>query len=100
MPQMLLILSDMQFDQCTQHDDSAMQMIARKYEAYGYKMPAVVFWNLNAADNAPAKRNQQGVALVSGFSPAIVKSVLSADPEQFTPEGMMKAAVMVDRYVY
>jgi hypothetical protein len=98
MPQMLLILSDMQFNQCVTHDDSATQMIARKYEAAGYKVPAVVFWNLNAKDNVPVKHDKSGVALVSGFSPAIVKSVLSTDMDQFTPEGIMLRTVMVDRY--
>ena len=39
MPGMLLILSDMQFDSCTRHDDSAMEMIARKYRDSGYAMP-------------------------------------------------------------
>lgn len=100
MPQMLLILSDMQFDACVRYDDSAMQMIARKYSEAGYTMPAIVFWNLNARDNAPAKHNEQGVALVSGFSPAIVKSVLSADLSQFTPEGIMMKTIMSERYDY
>lgn len=98
MPQMLLILSDMQFNQCARHDDSAMQMIKRKYENAGYKVPAIVFWNLNAKDNVPVKHDKSGVALVSGFSPAIVKSVLSSDMDQFTPEGIMLRTVMVDRY--
>jgi hypothetical protein len=73
-------------------------MIKRKYEEAGYAMPAIVFWNLNAKDNVPVKHDKNGVALVSGFSPAIVKSVLSTDTEQFTPEGIMLKAVMVDRY--
>ena len=98
MPEMILILSDMQFNACVQHDDSAMKMIARKYEEAGYKVPAVVFWNLNAHDNVPVKHDKSGVALVSGFSPAIVKSVLSTDMEHFTPEGIMLKTVMVDRY--
>jgi len=32
------------------------------------------------------------------FSPSIMKSVLAADMEGFTPEGIMKKAVMSDRY--
>jgi hypothetical protein len=100
MPQMLLVLSDMQFDQCVRYDDSAMQMIDRKYSEAGYAMPNIVFWNLNARDNAPAKHNEHGVALVSGFSPAIVKSVLSADLSQFTPEGIMMKTIMSERYDY
>ena len=98
MPEMLLILSDMQFDQCARFDDSAMQMIARKFEAAGYNLPKIVFWNLNAYDNVPVKYDARGVALVSGFSPAIMKAVLSGDNEQFTPEGVMLKAIMNDRY--
>lgn len=98
MPEMLLILSDMQFDQCARFDDSAMNMIRRKFEAAGYEMPKIVFWNLNAADNVPAKYDERGVALVSGFSPAIMKAVLSGDTDQFTPEAIMMKAIMVPRY--
>jgi hypothetical protein len=98
MPEMLLIMSDMQFDQCAKFDDSAMEMIARKFEAAGYEIPKIVFWNLNAADNVPVKYDTRGVALVSGFSPAIMKAVLSADTEQFSPEAIMLNAVMVPRY--
>ena len=98
MPKMLLILSDMQFNACVQHDDSAMQMIERKYAEAGYDMPGVVFWNLNASDNVPVKSDKSGAALVSGFSPSILASILGADPQEFTPEGMMMKTIMVDRY--
>lgn len=98
MPQALLILSDMQFDQCARFDDSAMQMIRRKYEEAGYNVPNIVFWNLNAADNVPVKFNERGVALVSGFSPTIVKTVLGGDFEQFTPEAIMMKTIMNPRY--
>jgi hypothetical protein len=98
MPEMLLILSDMQFDQCARFDDSAMQMIARKFEAAGYTLPKIVFWNLNAHDNVPVKYDTRGVALVSGFSPAIMKAVLAGDADQFTPESIMMKAIMVPRY--
>lgn len=99
MPKVLLILSDMQFDQCVKHDDSAIEMIARKYEEAGYELPRVVFWNLNAAyGNAPVKFNKSGTALVSGFSPAIVKPLLSNDLENFTPESAMLKVIMQDRY--
>lgn len=100
MPAVLLILSDMQFDQCARHDDSAMQMIERKYAEAGYTMPKIVFWNLNAADNVPVKFNKNGVALVSGFSPTIVKSVLAAELEEFTPEAIMRKTIMSERYDY
>jgi hypothetical protein len=88
----------MQFNQCVEYDDSALQMIERKYAAAGYEVPKVVFWNLNASDNAPVKFDESGTALVSGFSPAIVKPLLSGNLEEFTPESIMLKTVMVDRY--
>ena len=98
MPEMLLIMSDMQFNQCARFDDSAMKMIARKFEAAGYELPKIVFWNLNSHDNVPVKYDARGVALVSGFSPAIMTAVLGGDADKFTPEAMMLKAVMIDRY--
>ena len=98
MPEMLLILSDMQFDRCTSFDDSAMQMIERKYKAAGYNVPQIVFWNINASDNVPVKADKSGAALVSGFSPAIMTALLAADMSEFTPEGIMRKTVMVERY--
>jgi len=98
MPEMLLIMSDMQFDQCARFDDSAMQMIARKFEAAGYELPKIVFWNLNSKDNVPVKYDARGVALVSGFSPAIMVAVLGGDTEKFTPEAIMLKALMVPKY--
>jgi hypothetical protein len=98
MPKMLLILSDMQFNQCARFDDSAMEMIERKFADAGYTVPQIVFWNLNASDNVPVKADKSGAALVSGFSPSIMTALLSADLDQFTPEGIMLKTVMVPRY--
>lgn len=100
MPEMLLILSDMQADMCLMYDDSSMEMIERKFQTAGYKIPNIVFWNINARDNVPVKYNKNRVALVSGFSPAIMKAVLSSDTEQFTPQAIMLKAVMNERYSF
>ena len=96
MPKTLLILSDMQFDRCVSYDDSAHQMIKRKYKEAGYEVPNVVFWNLNSHENVPVKFDKRGTALVSGFSPAVMKGILS--DADMTPYGIMMATVDVDRY--
>lgn len=103
MPEMLLILSDMQFDACTRFDDSAMQMISRKYIEAGYTVPKIVFWNLSpyGNGNTPVRFDDKGVCHVSGFSPAIMKSVLSVeDLEDFTPFNIMVKTLMNERYDY
>lgn len=98
MPDSILILSDMQFDSAC-HDQTALKMAKSKFKDAGYKMPQIIFWNLTArAENTPVKTNDKGVALVSGFSPAIMAAVLGADPEEFTPYNMMLKTIMNDRY--
>jgi len=103
MPEMVLVLSDMQFDSCTRFDDSAQQMIARKYEAAGYTVPLIVFWNLSTygRDNTPVRFDDRGVCHVSGFSPAIMKAVLSVkELEDFTPFNVMVRTLLQERYDY
>lgn len=97
MPKFLLIMSDMQFDACAKHDDSAMDMIERKFAAAGYTVPNIVFWNLNAkAGQSPVKFDKKGTALVSGFSPAILQSILAA--EDLDPVSVMIKTICSPRY--
>lgn len=97
MPKYLLIMSDTEFDRCTRFDDSAMQMIQRKFEAAGYEVPKIVFWNLHArAGNVPVKYNMKNVALVSGFSPSIMTAVLGA--KDMSPVSVMLETLNSERY--
>jgi hypothetical protein len=103
MPEIVLVLSDMQFDSCTRFDDSAQEMIKRKYAEAGYAVPKIVFWNLSpyGNGNTPVRFDDKGVCHVSGFSPAIMKSVLSVeDLEDFTPFNIMVKTLMNERYDY
>ncbi len=64
-----------------------------EYEKAGYKLPKIVFWNLDAHMGTPAKCSDDSVAMVSGFSPSIMKAVLNA--EEFTPmDVMMEAKIL------
>lgn len=98
MPKVLLVLSDMQFDEATDFNQTAMEMIRAKYAQSGYEVPVIVFWNLNAYSNCPSKFDESGVALISGFSPAILKSVLGNNLENISPENIMLETVMISRY--
>ena len=79
MPTKILIFSDMEFDSCVDNpDNTAMESIKEEYSKYGYTLPKIVFWNLASRhNNTPVKYNEDGTALVSGFSPSILKSILS-----------------------
>ena len=96
-PSNILICSDMEFDSCATSGEAPTRnswgwgystynrptttlfnTIAKKYEAHGYKLPRLVFWNVNSRTGTiPVKENDLGVALVSGFSVNIVNMVMS-----------------------
>ena len=89
LPQNILILSDMEFDSCARSNNGRLnqklfKVFADRYAEHGYKLPRLVFWNINSRTGTiPVKENDLGVALVSGFSPAIVKMVLSNKTDPF-----------------
>ena len=88
LPQNVLIISDQEFDSARGYynfrgrsngDDTAtlMEKIKTKWERYGYQMPSLIFWNVQARqDNIPMKV-QDGVSFVSGFSPSIFQQIMS-----------------------
>lgn len=89
MPKNILILSDMEFDCATRTSrgyvtKKLFQSFAERFEEHGYKLPRLVFWNIcSRTGTIPVKENELGVALVSGFSPAIAKMVLSNKTDPF-----------------
>lgn len=91
-PQNILIISDMEFNSCARCDSGGygrptqrlFDVIAQKYARAGYKMPRLVFWNVNSRTGTiPVKENELGVALVSGFSVNVAKMVMSGKTDPF-----------------
>lgn len=98
MPKTLFVISDMQFDACG-GGGTNFDVVKAKYKSAGYDMPQIVFWNVHGRiDDSPVKFNDKGVCLVSGFSPAIMKSVLNANTDTFTPLNIMKLTIDDERY--
>jgi hypothetical protein len=103
MPTHLLVMSDMQFNSGYingseyQYGSRGKPQVVHKdmkaaFKAAGYELPKVVYWNLNAEyGNYPTMKDEAGVALVSGFSPSVLKAILAS--EEFTPRDIMAEAI-------
>lgn len=97
MPQKLIIVSDMQFDQCCHSNKRTnFEQIQKLYRKAGYEMPQLVFWNVNSYSNVPMTMHDTGTCLVSGCSPSILKSILT--DKVVTPVDTMNDTVYSDRY--
>ena len=61
MPDVLLVLSDMQFDAMTYHShDTSVEYIKKTFKDAGYKAPGIIYWNLAARETkgVPALANE------------------------------------------
>ena len=97
LPAKLIIISDMEFDRCVSNSGSTNFKNAKaKFEAHGYKLPDIVFWNVASRNRQqPVTKNEQGVALVSGCTPRLFGMVASGT---MNPYAFMLEVVESERY--
>lgn len=98
LPETILILSDMEFDDATSGDrsKSLFKNIEDKFAEAGFKIPKLVFWNILSRTNTiPLIENDLGVTLVSGFSPNTMKMVMN---EHLDPAAALFEVLNSERY--
>ena len=96
LPETIVVFSDMEFDDCAV-ERTPYQVIETEFNRYGYKVPQVIFWNLNARNtHFPVRENENGVTLVSGYSPSTLQYILSG--EYLTPYEVMLKVLSNERY--
>jgi hypothetical protein len=89
LPQSVLVISDMEFNApyCTtgtKPSKTLFDTISSRYEDHGYKMPHLVFWNVNSRTKTiPITQNDMGVTLVSGFSTGIMQMVTNGQTDPY-----------------
>lgn len=95
LPKQILILSDMEFDDCACSNSSHLgtlytlsklfAYIRNNYEVAGYKMPKLIFWNLcSRTETIPMKENENGVLLVSGFSQNVLEMIIEGKKDTYS----------------
>ena len=100
LPQNIIIISDMEFDSARGYygrgDDTntLMEKIAQKWATYGYQMPHLIFWNVQARQNNIPMLGQGPISYVSGFSPAIFEQIMSGK----TGYDLMMEKLNTERY--
>ena len=97
LPSKFLILSDMQFDDSGSSNKTSVQVAKKRFKDAGYKMPELIFWNLNAKyGNNPVKYDTNGACLISGYNPIILKFLIEGVLE--TPLETMNKVLNTERY--
>ena len=99
LPDTLIVISDMQFNSGTNENEylSNYEILYKEYEQAGYKVPKLVFWNVNGSTkDYPVVAGNTNTALVSGFSIDILKDVLAG--EDVTPLKTAIRTLSKERY--
>ena len=96
LPETLYIISDMEFDSCSRNADLSNFEYARLlYARHGYKLPNLVFWNVQSRNvQQPVTKDERGVALVSGYTPRLFTQVVTGK----TPYQLMLEVLNGERY--
>ena len=89
LPQNIIVISDMEFDEGTGHRSygynrttfnakTLMEGIREKWAQHGYRMPHLIYWNVQARqNNIPEDMGCGLVSYVSGMSPSIFEQIMS-----------------------
>lgn len=101
MPETVLIISDMQFDQAigssnpynSQIDKNTFFLkMKKKFNNWKVPFPKIVFWNVkNESEGIPVSFDETGTALISGYSPAIMDTIMNM--RDFDPIAIMQNAI-------
>ncbi len=94
----VIIISDMEFDEASRGaDQDIFTALKESFNQYGYNFPDIVFWNVDARnDTSPVGESEEGVALVSGYSPVILEHILGGD--RIDPYKVMLSIIDSPRY--
>ena len=80
LPKSIIVVSDMEFDAQRGYygsrNGTLMENIERKWNQAGYKMPNLVYWNVQARQNNIPMTVKDGISYVSGFSPVIFEQIM------------------------
>ncbi|GLJ48923.1 hypothetical protein SUGI_1031910 [Cryptomeria japonica] len=89
----LFVFSDMEFNEASINPWKTDYMaIKRKYKEAGYGAPPrIVFWNLRNSQSTPVIKDEEGVALVSGYSKNLLKLFLNNG--EINPMLVLKQAI-------
>jgi len=95
MPDYLIVLSDMQFDSAVGDNKLHQSIIEKRFNEAGYNIPKIIYWNLakprQPGNTFQATSKHKDVALISGFSPSIMKKVLAC--EDINPYNIMMETI-------
>lgn len=98
MPKRLYVFSDMQFDSAYENGDITNHAaLVKKFRSAGYHVPEIVYWNLRGdIADFPVVSTTNDVALVSGFSPNLLRLFLESG--DLHPYKLMRQAIDSSRY--
>lgn len=100
MPDTLICVSDMEFD-ISSSTETNFQAIDKMFKEAGIKRPNLIFWNVAARmENHQVRFDQYGTAMISGYSPAVLKAILGNQSLEgiIDPMSVMMETINQPRY--
>lgn len=97
MPKTLIVVSDMEIDECADDEWSFYELTKKKFAVNGYEIPNIIFWNVESRHNVfHVDSKRKGVQLFSGQAISTFKNIVECI--ELTPVQMMENIINSERY--
>ena len=96
-PKKIFIFTDMSFDKAQINNTiTNFQVIDKKFKLNGFDRPQLIFWDIKTGNDFPVSVNDENTVMLSGFSPSIVKTIISG--ENINHWTIIKETIESERY--
>lgn len=97
MPRRVLIISDMEFDECSEYGETIYENARKRFWQAGYQLPQIIFWNVDAKTKQYPIAEEDHALVLSGYSPVVLKFLYGG--ELLTPLDLVMQVVESERYL-
>lgn len=88
-PDYVLVLSDMEFDWGCDNEKSTLDVLKEKFANAGFKMPRMIWWNLNGRSAKFPTIKEDDNIYISGFSQHLFQHICNSESSMFNAEIFM-----------
>lgn len=96
LPKYIIIISDMEFNECQMRNKTNFEYWKEIFNKNNYKLPIIIFWNVNSLSRIMPALKNDNVLFVSGRSQNAIKNIINIDKYDLTNQDEISILLIFD----
>ena len=96
LPKYIIIISDMEFNECQMRNKTNFEYWKELFNKNNYKLPRIIFWNVNSLSRIMPALKNDNVLFVSGRSQNAIKNIINIDKYDLTNQDEISMLLILD----